>query len=195
MNIRLFAVMTCLVVTIGAVSLADWSDTLQHYSCIEVETFTVERDAKAGRKEARASVISGDLLDRLQKRIVVELKKPEMAKHVNPAEHSDCADTTLVFGGKVTDFKSYEATRGGSGGTTFVGAGGGVFTIPSGGSPARQVIEVDCYVKNKGLVLAEKKITCRIPSGFFSFFGSAERGERKFAKKVASFISSTWPAK
>lgn len=120
MSISKWGTMAAVLLAMTAVAWADWPETLKQYNCIEVEKFTVDRDTKGGKKDERASAIPDDTLGRLQQKIVTELQKSRVAGQITAAGQSQCKDKTLVFGGKMVDFKKGDKTK-----RYFIGLGAG----------------------------------------------------------------------
>jgi hypothetical protein len=160
------------VLSLSSLAWADWSDTLRNYSCIEVEKFAVDRETQGEKKEERAASIPDEILASLQRKIVTEISKEKLISQVVTAGGGGCTGSTLVLGGKVSDFrKGNKALR------YIIGFGAG-----------KRKFEVESYVKDKsnGNTLIEKKISDSKSGGWLG--GSDDKGERDFAEKVAKFI-------
>lgn len=149
----------------------DWSTTIAQYDCLEVEKFVVDRDDFSSKAMERAAAIPEEALDHLQHKSVGEVTRDDLFTKVSKTE---CAGKTLIFGGKVTDFK-----QGNRSARIWIGMGAG-----------KQKFEVQCYLKDKasGDVLARKEIIDRKIGGWSG--GDEAKGESDFAEKVARFIKN-----
>jgi len=147
----------------------DWEKTLKKYECLEVEKFTVDREDFSSKKMERAACIPDEDLMHLQHKIVGEISRKKLFQKVSKTE---CTGTTMVFGGKVTDFK-----KGSRAARIWIGMGAG-----------KQKFEVQCFLKDKstGAVLLRKEIIDRKVGGWAG--GDEAKGESDFAEKVAKFI-------
>ena len=149
----------------------DWSETLKKYDCLEVEKFAVDRENFSSKKMERAATIPDEALDHLQHKVVGEVSRGNLLPKVSKTE---CTGKTLVFGGKVTDFK-----KGSRSARIWIGMGAG-----------KQKFEVQCFLKDKvtGEVLVRKEIIDRKVGGWAG--GDEAKGESDFAEKVAKFVKN-----
>ncbi len=147
----------------------EWSNTLKSYDCLEVHKFAVDREDYSSKKLERAGTIPEEALEHLQHKVVGEVTRGELFPKVSKTE---CSGKTLVFGGKVTDFK-----KGSRSARIWIGMGAG-----------KQKFEVQCYLKDKatGKVLRRKEIIDRKIGGWAG--GDEAKGESDFAEKVAKFV-------
>ncbi len=164
-----------LSVLVGLMSLSsigfagDWTETLKKYECLEVRKFTVDREDLSTKKSKRAATIPDEALDHLQQKITEEISRKKLVPEVSGDE---CTGVTLVFGGRVTDFK-----KGSRSARFWIGLGAG-----------QQKFEVQCFLRDKatGEILLTKEIIDRKVGGWAG--GDDAKGESDFAEKVAKFI-------
>lgn len=148
------------------------------YDCVEVELFQPADSNQAdSRQDKRAAGIPPEVLATLQQGIVQEL--PDSLKGMTAVKAGDasCPDQAkaISFGGTVTDYK-----KGNKAARYFIGLGAG-----------KQKFAVNAWIKAKssGAVLGEDEVVDRKVGGIFG--GSADKGVRDFAEKVAGFIKKT----
>ena len=149
-------------------------DISSQFDCVELELFTVQKDDIADRADARAALIPLEWLTELRTYIALEipLEITGMKTRLAPEERCDDDERSLVFGGRVTDFK-----KGNQAARYFVGFGAG-----------KQKFEVDAVLKRKsdGSVIAQDVVVDRKIGGLIG--GSKDKGKQDFAEKVADFI-------
>lgn len=158
------------------VSTAQAEDISSQFDCIEIELFAIDRDDISDRGEARATLISPELLTELRGFIASEipLEIPGMKTRLTPEQACENPDRSLVFGGRVTDYK-----KGSQAARYLVGFGAG-----------KQKFEVDVVLKRKTdeTVISQGTVVDRKIGGLIG--GSKDKGRQDFAEKVADFIHS-----
>lgn len=164
---------------IGALLLASpaqAADVSSQFDCVELELFTVDKDDITDSGEARATLIAPEMLAELRAFIASEipLEIPGMRTRLAPEQSCEDADRSLVFGGRVTDFK-----KGSQLARYMVGFGAG-----------KQKFEVDVALKRKSdaTVISQGTVVDRKAGGLIG--GSKDKGKQDFAEKVADFIHS-----
>jgi hypothetical protein len=149
-------------------------DLTSQFDCIELEVFKVDYESVQSTEEERAKRIPQNVLLDLRNHIADEIPKqmPGMKTRKLPEQQCDDAGRSLVFGGRVTDFK-----KGNQAARYFVSFGAG-----------KQKFEVDALLKRKGdgSILKQGRVVDRKIGGFFG--GSKDKGQRDFAEKIADFI-------
>jgi hypothetical protein len=149
-------------------------DVSVQFDCIELELFTVNKDDVTDSAEARATMIPPEKLVELRDYIASEipLEMPGMKTRLVPEQQCDDDERSLVFGGRVTDYK-----KGNQAARYLVGFGAG-----------KQKFAVDAVLKRKsdGSVIAQDEVVDRKVGGLFG--GSKDKGKQDFAEKVADFI-------
>lgn len=172
------------ITTLAALPLlaaAQFSDAAD-FSCVEVELFQPGDQSQAdSRQDKRAAGIPPEVLATLQQGIVQELPAALKGMTAVKAGEASCPDpaTAISFGGTVTDYK-----KGNKAARYFIGLGAG-----------KQKFAVNAWIKAKssGDVLGEDEVVDRKVGGIFG--GSADKGVRDFAEKVAGFIQKTLKSK
>jgi hypothetical protein len=164
-----------LVLCISCVSFAgNWNSTLAEYNCLEVEKIQVDRNDFSTKKLERAAAFPEEMRTSLQHKIVGEISRENIIPSVKKAGTTACTGKTLIYGGKLTEYK-----KGSRAARIMIGMGAG-----------KQKIEVDSYIKDKstGQVLATKTVVDRKFGGIAG--GDEAKGERDFAEKVARFVKN-----
>ena len=149
-------------------------DISSQFDCIELELFTVNKDDVSDAGDARATLIPEGMLADLRDYIASEtpLEMPGMKTRLAPEQKCEDQGRSLVFGGRVTDYK-----KGSQAARYFVGSGAG-----------KQKFEVDAVLKRKGdgSVVAQGTVVDRKIGGLIG--GSKDKGKEDFAEKIADFI-------
>jgi hypothetical protein len=151
-------------------------DISSQFDCIELELFAVDKDDISVKADARASMIPPEELTELRVYIASEipLQMPGMKTRLAPEERCEDDSRSLVFGGRVIDYK-----KGSQVARYMVGFGAG-----------KQKFEADAVVKRKsdGSVITQGTVVDRKIGGLIG--GSKDKGKQDFAEKVADFIHS-----
>ncbi len=165
--------LAALILFVSSPVSAEWA-TIKNYDCLEVEKFTVDRKDYSSTKLERAAAIPEEILTNLQHKIVGETIRSKIISQVVKKEESKCSAKTLIYGGKVTDYK-----QGSRAARILIGLGAG-----------KQKFEVESYLKDKasGQIIASKKIIDRKFGGLAG--GDEDKGQQDFAEKVAAFIKN-----
>lgn len=153
---------------------AQADDVSAQFDCIELELFTVPKDDIADRGDARAALIPPEMLTELRDHIAIEIPRQMtgMKTRLAPEQTCDNDQRSLLFGGRVADYK-----KGNQVARYMVGFGAG-----------KQKFEVDAVLKRKsdGSVVTEGRVVDRKVGGVLG--GSKDKGKQDFAEKVADFI-------
>lgn len=166
------------LIVASVVLLLAWSaqaeDVSAQFDCIELELFATPKDDIADRGDARAALIPPEMLAELRAYIATEipLQMTGMKTRLVPEQKCEEDQRSLVFGGRVTDFK-----KGSQVARYMVGFGAG-----------KQKFEVDAVLKRKsdGTVITQGLVVDRKIGGLIG--GSKDKGKQDFAEKVADLI-------
>ncbi len=146
------------------------------YSILEVARFEVHRGDFSSKVAERAGRIPEEMLDQIQRALLVELQQDKPLPTVRKAGDSgEETGRVLLLGGRVVDFLGGDRMK-----RYFVGFGAG-----------QQKIEVQCTLTDpgSGKVLGQETILDRKVAGLGG--GSEDKGVRDFAEKVRDFIRRT----